>query len=152
MESLVHHLPCARPGLVRGLHLDKQAFEFGEFVIGDVRRRQRCRLALDQDARFGEFEGADIALHPLAARSLADDVDARTDPHFDQPFDLQRNHRLAHGRTADIVERGQLSLGRQAVTGLVLARGNQAGQLFGEGLIEARGVFGRRSVHARTLS
>ena len=102
-------------------HLLHQPVEFFQFIVPDVDRGQRRRFAFDQKPRFHQFEGGDGEARPILIAGQRADIGTGTDPHLDQPLDFQRDHRLAHGRTADAVHDRQLALGRQAVANRIAA-------------------------------
>ena len=53
----VHHRWLVR---IVGRHLDQQLVDLVELLVGDRYRRQRDRLAFEQDARLGKVERADV--------------------------------------------------------------------------------------------
>ena len=110
----VHHGRLVR--IVRP-HVVQYGFEFLDLLVGDRNRGERHRLALEQDARLGQVEGAHVEVERIgtlaAAMVAARDIEARAVPRLDPALHLERDHRLADRRPADLVFLGQVALARQ---------------------------------------
>ena len=65
------------------------------------------------------------------------DIDARADAYFDQPFDLQRDQRLAHRRPRDTELLREITLRRQSIAKSIFAGLDQSADLFGDLPIQA---------------
>ncbi len=105
-------------------------------------RRERRDLRLDGAPRRDQLErrGADAleqAVVGAVGLRLLGDEGAGADPHLDQAGDLERDHRLAHGRAAHAQQPGEVTLRRQPVARLELAPRHQVGDLAGDLLIKS---------------
>ena len=72
VKALIHQFACPGAGLVCCIHLVKHPFEFGNVFVGHIAGGQRGRFPFDEDARFGQFECADIAFDAFTGRRFAE--------------------------------------------------------------------------------
>ncbi len=145
--------------VVAGRHAGDQLVQGGDIGFRHGGGGDGSHLALDQDTRLDQLEGADVevVIHhlalgfALARRRLTagrlDDIDAGSVADFDDAENFQGDHRLAHRRAADAERLGQFALGRQFFTGPVNAVANRLGQLIGDTAVKANGFMGGRGGH-----
>jgi len=120
--------------------------DFGQFASGKGRD-----FPFDEPPGAEELEGA----LPFVDRSRRGpiglgDENARADPHFHEPLNLERDERLANRRARYPELHREIALGWQALTPSELSRRDQHRQLIGNLSIEAAIIDGLNG-HADSL-
>ncbi len=122
---------------ILALHLADQRLERGNLLIGDRDRGERRRFALEQAPCLGQLERADVEPdHRRILGRIVDNEDASAVAGPDQPDHIERDHRLADRRAADLIFFGEVTFRRDALARRELTALNRAGNGRGHLLVQ----------------
>jgi len=125
------------------LHLVQRRLDRGDLRLLRRLRRERGALALDHVARAEQLERPRRGLvggGHVACAAGREHVDARADPHLDEPLDLERDQRLAHRRPRHAELLREVALGGQPRAGRELAGLDEAPDLVRDLAVQAAGL------------